>query len=151
MTPPLTLKLELPPSPETQSPHPCLHSWGAHNAFALVGIALDPTHHALRQLFIDQGDWNPTEERLIAAILKTYHDLYLWHPLVMAGLGNSFKRHRRALEEDRILLERYGPSPRARHTDNVSPFLLGHFEEARAALCGHDFPPTLLPLLGVEA
>ncbi len=85
---------------------PRLRGFEEH-ALAVIGLPLDAVQLLMRSKL------PPSELRennqAAAAIIKTLHDLRFWEPLVMLGLANSFKRHRQALEDDRILLQQHRP------------------------------------------
>ena len=59
------------------------------------------------------ANWDPTIDRsteAAAVLLKAEHDLHFWEPLQLLGISDSFRLHRRALEEDRELLSQPLPS-----------------------------------------
>ena len=57
--------------------------------------------------------WDPAilqNQDAAAILLKTEHDLHFWEPLQILGISESFRLHRRALEEDQKLLNQPLPN-----------------------------------------
>ena len=109
---------------------PRLRSFEEHTQ-AITGLPLDAVQLLMRSKLPQKEVASQLEAA--AAIVKTMHDLRFWEPLVMLGLANSFKRHRQALEDDRVLLEDNQPS-------NASPSLVDAWQQAVNAL-NDSLPP----------
>ncbi len=109
---------------------PRLRSFEEHTQ-AITGLPLDAVQLLMRSKLPQKDVVNQLEAA--AAIVKTLHDLRFWEPLVMLGLANSFKRHRQALEDDRVLLENNRPSA-------TSPSLMDAWQQAVRSL-NDSLPP----------
>ena len=46
---------------------------------------------------------------IAAAIVKTEHDLHFWEPLAILGISQSFRLHRKALQDDLALIQANRP------------------------------------------
>jgi hypothetical protein len=110
---------------------PRLRSFEEHT-HAITGLPLDAVQLLMRSKLPQKEVVSQLETA--GAIIKTLHDLRFWEPLVMLGLANSFKRHRQALEDDRLLLENNRPS-------DASPSLVEAWQQAVKAL-NDSLPPV---------
>jgi hypothetical protein len=110
---------------------PRLRSFKEHTQ-AITGLPLDAVQLLMRSKLPQKDVVHQLEAA--AAIVKTQHDLRFWEPLVMLGLANSFKRHRQALEDDRVFLEDNQPS-------SASPSLVEAWQQAVNAL-NDALPPV---------
>ncbi len=110
---------------------PRLRSFEEHTQ-AITGLPLDAVQLLMRSKLPQKDVVNQLEAA--GAIVKTLHDLRFWEPLVMLGLANSFKRHRQALEDDRVLLENNRPS-------TAIPSLVEAWQQAVKAL-NDSLPPV---------
>lgn len=72
---------------------------------AISGLPLDSVQLLFRSEL-------PEGEDLIevaAAIVKTEHDLHFWEPLALLGISQSFRLHRKALQDDLVLIQANRP------------------------------------------